>query len=79
MINVMVTQGGETVAVIEEWDGPVPRAGDYIYHPGRSEPEIGGGIAGKVLQVVWGIYARPRDNAPYFVKSGAPFVEVVLR
>lgn len=80
MITLIITQGRDTVAVIDEWDGPVPEVGHYMYHPDRPEPKIGGAIAGCVAQVVWGIFSRPRENRPaYFVKSGAPFVEVVLR
>jgi hypothetical protein len=79
MITLIVTQKNQTVAVIEGWDGPVPRAGDYIYHPGKPEPVIGGAISGCVRQVVWGIYARPQDGKErHFVNSAAPFAEVVI-
>jgi hypothetical protein len=81
MITLIVTQARQAVAVVEEWEGPVPRVGDYMYHPESGEGaggKLNGAIAGCVLQVIWGIYARPPKDLRHFVKSGAPFAEVVL-
>lgn len=75
-IRLIVTQGSQLVA-----DGPVPSEGQYIYHPewGKpGQPVVGGGIAGCVKQVVWGIYGRPRNGEEHFTAAAEPFVEVVI-
>ena len=33
MIQVRVIQGHELIADLPEWNGPIPRVGDYFFHP----------------------------------------------
>jgi hypothetical protein len=80
-IRLIVMQGNQLVADVPGYDGPVPSEGQYIYHPdlrGPGQPGLGGGIAGCVKQVIWGIYARPRNGEEYFTAAAEPFVEVVI-
>ena len=32
-MRLVIEQDNETIAVLDNWDGPVPREGDYIFHP----------------------------------------------
>jgi hypothetical protein len=82
MIHMRVVQDNETVADLPKWDGPVPRRGDYLFHPGPegTHPQDGGAstmnaIAGHVKMVTWHLYER-RDGK--FVKSSAPYVEITI-
>ena len=73
-IHITITQEHEIVADLPAWDGPVPRKGDYIFHP----PDHPGGmeqIAGCVATVTW----RTHDRAPgKFVQTRKPYVEISL-
>jgi hypothetical protein len=75
-IHMRIVQGPDLIADLPKWKGPVPRAGDYIFHPpyGTSDHE---GIAGSVACVKW----RTHDRTPegdVFVMTEHPYVEVVL-
>ncbi len=77
-LRVIIEQDNETIAVLDNWDGPLPRKDDYIFHPplnGGPEPAEGGHMPGRgVMQVklvTWGILARPAGNGPWFTgRSG---------
>jgi hypothetical protein len=72
-IHMRIVQGPELVADLPEWDGPVPRAGDYIFHPPLGpSPE---GIAGCVKTVTWRTHDRAKDA---FVMTAHPYVEITL-
>jgi hypothetical protein len=83
-VRLIVIQGHETVARIEDYDGQVPRVGDYLFHPdpdddGTCDMTLNGtGIAGCVKAVTWGLYTRPGNGEAYFVKRAVPVVEVQL-
>lgn len=85
-VRLIVRQENQTVAVVENYDGPVPRKGDYIFHPARDDDGTGdmstgnGGIAGCVKLVTFGIYARPKNGEPHFVarRPDARVVEVTI-
>jgi hypothetical protein len=69
-----IIQGPDLIADLPEWDGPVPRAGDYIFHP-PYKPGDFEGIAGSVACVKWRTHDRAGD---VFVMTAHPYVEVVL-
>ncbi len=83
-VRLIVVQAGETVARVEDYDGPVPRVGEYLFHPdldddGTSDMSLHGtGVAGSVKAVTYGVYTRPQDGEPYFVKRPVPVVEVEI-
>lgn len=83
-IRLIITQGNEVVADIPEWDGPVPREGDYIHHPAGTEPVPGlsDGFMLVKSDPIWGIMARPglplagEEEVSHFVGAAEPFVEI---
>jgi hypothetical protein len=83
-VRLIVIQGHETVARVEDYDGPVPRVGDYLFHPDLDDDGTrdmalhSSGIAGCVKTVTWGLYTRPRNGEAYFVKRAAPVVEIAI-
>ncbi len=84
MFTLIVTQEHQVVARVENYDGPVPRRGDYIYHPeqddyGTSEAYgLAAGVAGCVKQVLFSIYSRPRSGEDHFTGRAVNTVEVVI-
>jgi len=84
MITLIVTQENRIVARVESYDGPIPRQGDFIYHPdpedyGTSEVYgLSHSIAGQVKQVIFSIYSRPRSGEDHFTGRAVNTVEVVL-
>lgn len=77
MIHMRIVQGPDLIADLPEWPGPVPRTGDYIFHPplGRS----GEGIAGCVKLVTWRTHDRSDDpDATAFVMTAHPYVEITV-
>lgn len=80
-MKLIIVQEGQLVAVVSDWDGPVPRTGDYLYHPepgDYGQPRVNGDIAGCVKQVVWGIHGRNKAEKRFFVGALEPFAEVVI-
>jgi hypothetical protein len=78
-IHMRITQHGELIADLPRWSGPVPRTGDYIFHPptqeGAGEPHAHSAIAGCVRTVTW----RTHDRGPRgFVQTDQPYVEITL-
>lgn len=76
-LHMRIVQGNELIADLPEWPHPIPRVGDYIFHPplGRS-PE---GIAGCVKVVTWRTHDRPADpEAASFVMTAHPYVEICI-
>lgn len=77
-IHMRIVQGHDLIAGLPEWGGPVPRAGDYLFHPPR-QPGGHEGIAGSVKCVTWRTHDRPSDpDAEAFVMTAHPYVEVVI-
>jgi len=72
------------VAVIEDYKGQVPRAGEFIFHPpldddGRSDLSVHGCQVMSVKSVTWGIIMRPgrlRGEPKCFTGRTEPMVEV---
>lgn len=76
-IHMRIVQGHELIADLPEWDGPVPRTGDYIFHP-PFRPGGHEGIAGSVKCVTWRTHDRPGPDATEFVMTAHPYVEISL-
>jgi hypothetical protein len=77
-MHMRIVQGNELIADLPEWDGPIPRVGEYIFHPpyGSSDVE---GIAGHVKTVTWRTHDRPEDrSAASFVMTAHPYVEIAI-
>jgi hypothetical protein len=72
-MHMRIVQGPEIIADLPKWDGPVPRAGEYIFHPplGNSQE----GIAGRVRSVTWRTHDRGPDG---FVMTAHPYAEVCI-
>jgi hypothetical protein len=80
-MRLIITQDNQLVADVPDYEGPVPRPGDYIHHPTETEPAPGLYPDGTMIvkQVGWGIIARPgRKSVKHFVGAAEPFVEVIV-
>lgn len=76
-IHMRIVQAHELIVDLPKWKGPVPREGDYIFHP-PSRPGGHEAIAGSVACVKWRTHDRTEDGGA-FVMTAHPYVEVVLR
>ena len=77
-MHMRIVQGSELIADLPDWDGPVPRTGDYIFHPPYRPGDIEG-IAGCVKTVTWRTHDRPADpDATAFVQTAHPYVEIAI-
>jgi hypothetical protein len=79
-VRLIITQDNEVVADVPDYQGPVPRVGEYIHHPRQVQP--GPGYLDNVVSVKvvsYGIIARPEDGETrHFVGAAEPFVEVIV-
>lgn len=75
-----IVQNHELIVDLPKWKGPIPRVGDYIFHPpfDPGEDEGVGSIAGSVAVVKWRTHDRPGRDATEFVMTAHPYVEIVL-
>lgn len=69
----MIQPGNETLAVIENWEGPIPQKGDYIFYPYADTNEAGSVISVKC--VIYHMMDRP-NAADTFVKAADPWIEI---
>jgi hypothetical protein len=80
-IHMRIVQNHELIADLPEWPGPVPRVGDYIYHPPRAgrpqDVDELFNVAGCVKCVKWRTPDRTEDGNA-FVMTARPFVEITL-
>lgn len=37
-LRLVISEGNELVALVEDYEGPVPRAGEYVHRPRTGEP-----------------------------------------
>lgn len=77
-MRLIISQGSDVVALVEDYDGPVPRAGEYVIRPKGDHPTPG--LADEfmlVKAVSYGIIGR-EHLAPHFVGAAQPFVEVIV-
>jgi len=75
-IHMRIVQENELIVDLPEWTGPVPRVGEYIFHPpyGDISPE---GIAGCVKTVTWRTHDRDRPGTDFKMTSRV-YVELVI-
>jgi hypothetical protein len=76
-IHMRIVQGHDLIADLPEWEGPIPRVGDYILHP-PFRPGGDEGIAGCVALVKWRTHDRSDPDATEFVQTIHPYVEIAL-
>lgn len=83
VVQHIPSEGTCLIAELEDYDGPVPRAGEYLIHPAwgstaRDEPEPfpAHQIAGTVKAVHYQLYTRPDGDGGEFEKRFEPYVEV---
>lgn len=80
-MHMRIVQGNHLIADLPDWPHPVPRVGDYIFHPPYgSSPE---GIAGCVRTVTWRTHDRPDEQLGLaggtgFVMTASPYVELAI-
>jgi hypothetical protein len=73
-----IVQGNYLIADLPDWPHPIPRVGDYIFHPPYSQGDQEG-IAGCVKTVTWRTHDRPADRkAASFVTTAHPYVELAI-
>jgi hypothetical protein len=79
-VRLIITQDNQAIALVEDYEGPVPRVGDSVHHPRGTEPVPGLFSDGTMIvkHVGWGIIARPRNGEGHFVGGAEPFVEVIV-
>lgn len=67
-------QENSLVGVIEDWRGPLPGKGDYIYHP-----PFEGDTESNVMSVKTVTYRMlTRSGAGYFTAHRDPYVEICV-
>ena len=84
-VRLVIMQQGDLIARIEDYDGPIPRVGEYLFHPdldddGTRDMSLHNptNIAGSVKSVIYGIYTRPRNGEDYFTGRPVRIVEVQI-
>ena len=74
-----IDNGPQLVADLPKWPGPVPHAGDYIFHPPFSDNGSQENIAGCVKTVTWRTHDRViTDDRSRFVMTANPYVELYI-
>lgn len=78
-MRLIIIQENQLVADVRDYEGPVPRPGDYIHHPRGTEPVPGLHTDGvmQVKLVSWGIIGRGA-GLPHFTGAAEPFAEVIV-
>ena len=77
-MHMRIVQGNDLIADLPDWPHPIPRVGDYIFHPPYDSNDIEG-IAGCVKTVTWRTHDRPADpDAASFVMTAHPYVEISI-
>jgi hypothetical protein len=73
-VHLRIVQGADVIVDLPDWPHPIPRRGDYIFHP-PSTPGGLEGIAGCVQTVTWRTHDRSDDG---FTQTAHPYVEITL-
>ena len=76
-VHMRIVKGGQTVVDLPEWPHPIPRAGDYIFHPGRVRGTAPHDIAGCVRTVTWMTHDRTGDGKRFMMPDD-PYVELEI-
>lgn len=72
-VVIVESPGDAVVGVVEDWPGPVPHAGEYIFHPpsgGRPETNVM-----RVKTVTYRMLTRPVSGA-YFTAHPEPYIQI---
>lgn len=78
---IVESPGSTLVAKIDDYTGPIPHPGEYIFHPPLNPAENTADRAVhmnvmSVKTVTYGIIARPDAGQDHFIGNAEPFVEV---
>jgi len=79
-MKLIIREHDGLVAQVDDYDGPVPRTGDYIFHPplddtGTGNLSVHGTSVMSVKTVIWGIIAR-KPGLDHFTGRAEPMVEI---
>ena len=79
-MHMRIVQGNDLIADLPDWPHPIPRVGDYIFHPPFAGLGSSEGIAGCVKVVTWRTHDRPAADSgtTAFVMTARPYVEVAI-
>lgn len=79
-MKLIIIEGNDLVAQVDDYSGPVPRAGEYIHHPRGEQPAPGlyPDAVMSVKSVAYGIIARPQNGEGHFVGAAEPFAEITV-
>lgn len=80
-MKLIIREPDGLVAEVDDYDGPVPRPGEYIFHPPReddgfSDLSLPGTNVMMVKSVIYGIITRPRKGENHFVGRPCQIVEI---
>ena len=67
---------GDVIAEIQDYAGPIPRVGEYIYHPPLNPRRGDFQNVMHVRTVRYGILTRA--GGPHFTGNADPYVEIVV-
>ena len=79
-MRLVIRENDGLVAQVDEYDGPIPRAGEYIFHPplddtGTGDLSVHGTNVMSVKSVIYGIIMR-ESGVGHFTGRTEPMVEV---
>jgi hypothetical protein len=80
-VTLLINSTDGLVARVEGYRGPVPRMGEYIFHPpldddGTGDLTVHGTGVMSVKSVTYGILTRPQHGEEYFTGRPVQVVEV---
>lgn len=74
-MHMKIVQGPDLIVDLPDWPGPIPRVGDYIFHPPLGPSSYQDNIAGCVRTVTWRTHDR---GVGQFVQTAHPYVELSI-
>ncbi len=80
-IHLRIVQENQLIADLPKWPGPIPRKGDYLFHPPVSAEDEPFTTAGHVKTVTWRLYDRPPAGtrpSSFMIPSPHPYVEICI-
>ncbi len=75
-MRVDIVQGGALVGTVDDWQGPLPGKGDYIFHPPFAGESESGVMSVKV--VTFRMLTRPVPAVGHFTGHPDPYVEICV-
>lgn len=78
-MKVIITEAGRNVAIIENWSGPIPRVGEYIFHPLDDADQMPVNVK-CVKTVTYNILAYPprETSIRHFIGREEPYVLISM-